>query len=57
MITVGNPKTSQEANKMSKIQSCFERYEKKYLLTPEQYRAVLLEMAPYMMPDEHPRYS
>lgn len=42
---------------MSKIQSCFERYEKKYLLTPEQYRAVLLEMAPYMMPDEHPRYS
>ena len=42
---------------MSKIQSCFERYEKKYLLTPEQHRAVLLEMAPYMMPDEHPRYS
>ena len=42
---------------MSKLQTCFERYEKKYLLTPEQHRAVLLEMAPYMIPDVHPRYS
>ena len=42
---------------MSGIQSCFKRYEKKYLLTAEQYRAMLLGMAPYMKPDEHPRYS
>ena len=31
---------------MSKLQTCFERYEKKYLLTPEQYHATLLGMAP-----------
>ena len=42
---------------MSEIQSCFKRYEKKYLLTPEQYLAVKLGMAPYMIPDEHPHYS
>ena len=42
---------------MSNIQSCFERYEKKYLLTPEQYRAMLYGMTPYMKPDEHPSYS
>ncbi|MBO6064996.1 MAG: polyphosphate polymerase domain-containing protein [Lachnospiraceae bacterium] len=42
---------------MCKIQSCFNRYEKKYLITKEQYRAVKLVMSPYMRPDEHPRYS
>lgn len=42
---------------MSKVQTCFERYEKKYLLTPEQYHATLLGMAPYMKPDAYPRYS
>lgn len=42
---------------MGAIQSCFERREKKYLLTGEQYRAVRLGMAAYMKPDEHPRYS
>ena len=42
---------------MCEIQSCFKRYEKKYLLTPEQYRAVRFGMAQYMKPDEHPRYS
>ena len=42
---------------MSVIQSCFERYEKKYLLTPEQYHAMLFGMAPHMKPDMHPRYS
>ncbi len=42
---------------MSKIQSCFERYEKKYLLTRKQYRSMLLGMAPYMKPDAHPLYS
>lgn len=42
---------------MSEIQSCFKRYEKKYLLTPEQYRAMMLGMAFHMEPDEHPRYT
>ena len=42
---------------MSGIQSCFKRYEKKYMLTPEQYRAMLLGMAFYMRPDAHPRYT
>lgn len=42
---------------MSDIQSCFKRYEKKYMLTPEQYRAMIQGMAFYMRPDEHPRYT
>ena len=42
---------------MSGIQSCFKRYEKKYMLTPEQYRAMIRGMAFYMRPDEHPRYT
>ena len=50
-------KSPKEANDMSGIQSCFKRYEKKYLLTEEQYRAMRSGMEPYMVPDEHPRYS
>ena len=42
---------------MSEIQSCFKRYEKKYLLTHAQYENVKLGMAAYMRPDEHPFYS
>ena len=42
---------------MSEIQSCFKRYETKYLLTHEQYAAMLDGMAPYMKPDAHPRYT
>ncbi len=42
---------------MSEIQSCFKRYEKKYLLTQAQYEAMRLGMAPYMQPDAHPQYS
>ena len=42
---------------MSEIQSCFKRYEKKYMLTQEQYRAMLRGMALHMRPDEHPRYT
>ncbi len=42
---------------MSEIQSCFKRYEKKYMLSPEQYRAMLRGMAFHMRPDEHPRYT
>ena len=39
------------------IQNCFRRYEKKYLLTQDQYRAVLFGMAPYMKADAYPHYS
>ena len=42
---------------MSEIQSSFRRCEKKYLLTPEQYRAVKRGMASYMKPDAYPRYT
>ncbi len=42
---------------MCEIQSCFKRYEKKYLLTREQYRAMRFGMAQYMKPDGHPCYS
>lgn len=42
---------------MSDIQCCFKRYEKKYMLTREQYRTIRLGMAFYMRPDEHPRYT
>ena len=42
---------------MGEILSCFKRYEKKYLLTDEQYRVLLAEMMPLMKPDEHPVYS
>ncbi|MBQ9460240.1 MAG: polyphosphate polymerase domain-containing protein [Oscillospiraceae bacterium] len=42
---------------MSEVQSCFKRYETKYLLTHEQYTAMLNGMAPYMKPDAHPHYS
>ena len=42
---------------MSELQSCFRRYEKKYLLTPAQYAAVKRGMASWMKPDEHPNYT
>lgn len=42
---------------MSELQSCFQRYEKKYLLTPEQYAAVKRGIASWMKPDEHPNYT
>ncbi len=42
---------------MCEIQSCFRRYEKKYLLTREQYRAIRFGMASFMRPDAHPHYS
>lgn len=42
---------------MSEIQSCFKRYEKKYMLTQAQYAAMIRGMAFHMRPDEHPRYT
>lgn len=42
---------------MSEIQSCFKRYEKKYLITKEQYREMIRCMMSYMKPDEHPIYT
>jgi len=41
---------------MSGIQSCFQRYEKKYLLTQEQYEAVRTGMQAYMTPDVYGHY-
>ena len=35
----------------NQIQSCFERYEKKYMLTPAQLRVMLTGMKAYMGPD------
>lgn len=40
-----------------KIQCSFQRFEKKYLLTREQYAALLEGMGPYMRPDEYGRYT
>ena len=39
------------------IQRCFQRYEKKYLLNPEQYQKIRSGLAPYMEADEHGRYT
>lgn len=39
------------------IQRCFQRYEKKYLLNPEQYQKIRAGLAPYMEADEHGRYA
>ena len=41
---------------MSGTQSCFQRYEKKYLLTQEQYEAMRAGMRAYMTPDVYGRY-
>ena len=39
------------------IQSCFKRYEKKYLLSWEQYQAMRIGMAPYMEADRYSNYT
>ena len=39
------------------VQCCFKRYEKKYLLTPEQYQGVLRGMRPHMQADRYSRYT
>ena len=39
------------------IQRCFQRYEKKYVLNPEQYQKIRAGLAPYMEADEHGRYT
>ena len=44
------------ANK-PKIQSCFRRFEKKYLLTQAQYAVLLKGMGPYLQPDEYGHYT
>ena len=42
---------------MSEIQSCFQRYEKKYILTWKQYQAMRAGMAPYMKADRFSNYT
>ena len=39
------------------VQCCFERYEKKYMLTPAQQRAMTAGARRYMKEDAHARYS
>mgnify|MGYP000591061232 CR=1 FL=1 len=39
------------------IQSCFERYEKKYCLTPSQQHFLLERMTPYMKKDAYGEYT
>lgn len=40
-----------------RIQCSFERYEKKYLITPDQQARILSAARPYMKEDEYGRYS
>lgn len=42
---------------MSTIQNSFQRVELKYLLTPEQYRALRRGMEPYVRPDIYSHYT
>lgn len=42
---------------MERIQTCFERYETKYLITPAQYEALKQGMAERTAPDVHSRYT
>ena len=39
------------------IQTCFRRYEKKYLLTRRQQAQLLAGMAPYVLPDRYGQYG
>lgn len=39
------------------VQYCFERYEKKYFLTPLQKEIFLQHIAPYVQPDAYGRYT
>ena len=41
----------------NQIQSCFERYEKKYMLTPAQLRVMLTGMKAHMVPDQCGKYT
>lgn len=40
-----------------KLQFCFQRYEKKYLLTPDQHTRMLAGMEEHMEADEYGRYT
>ena len=42
---------------MTEIRNCFKRYEKKFLLTKEQYLTMKRGMAGHMLPDEHAHYT
>ena len=41
----------------NQIQSCFERYEKKYMLTPAQLRVRLTGMKAHLVPDQYGKYT
>lgn len=42
---------------MAKIQYSFQRYEKKFILTPEQYRGILPLLEPWMKTDKYGEYT
>lgn len=39
------------------VQCCFERYEKKYMLTPDQYQRVLWGLRPFVRADRYSNYA
>lgn len=39
------------------VQCCFQRYERKYLLTPTQQEALIRQMSQYVEADKYPRYT
>ncbi|MEI3140442.1 MAG: hypothetical protein V8S34_02020 [Lawsonibacter sp.] len=41
----------------NQIQSCFERYEKKYMLTPAQLRVMPTGVKAHMVPDQYGKYT
>lgn len=41
----------------NQIKHCFERYEKKYFLTPEQYRMFKEKLSPFIKADDYPTYT
>ena len=47
----------EETTMAQAIRNCFERYEKKYLLTPAEKDLLLGEMRPYLTADEYGKYT
>ncbi|MBQ6380407.1 MAG: polyphosphate polymerase domain-containing protein [Clostridia bacterium] len=41
----------------TQVQTNFKRYEKKFFLTPTQYKLFTIQMQPYVKADAHPQYT
>ena len=50
-------RNEKEATALSEVQSCFQRIEKKYLLTYDQYEAMRTGMEKYVKPDAYSHYT